>query len=75
MKKAGAHAVLVLAHLGNDCNISNTYGKWTKDTKQADCGVPNDEATKLISDLPEGTIDGLLQGHRHKFAHHFIKGN
>ena len=28
----------------------------------------------MINELPEGTIDGLLQGHRHKFAHHFIKG-
>lgn len=74
LRKAGANAVLVVGHLGNDCNISNAYGKWTKDSKQPDCGVPNDEATKLINDLPEGTIDGLLQGHRHKFAHHFIKG-
>lgn len=74
LRKAGANAVLVVGHLGNDCNISNAYGKWTKDTKQPDCGVPTDESTKLISDLPDGTIDGLLQGHRHKFAHHFIKG-
>ena len=30
--------------------------------------------SKLINDLPEGTIDGVVQGHRHKFSHHFIKG-
>lgn len=34
----------------------------------------NDQATQLIDSLPAGTIDGLLQGHRHKFAHHFRKG-
>lgn len=28
----------------------------------------------LINALPNGTIDGIIQGHRHKFAHHFYKG-
>jgi len=28
--------------------------------------------SKLINDLPVGTIDGVVQGHRHKFSHHFI---
>jgi len=72
LKKGGAHAVLVLAHLGNDCNTSNIYGNWTNSSKQNECRV-NDEATKLIDSLPTGTIDGILQGHRHKFAHHFYK--
>lgn len=74
LRKAGAHSVLVVGHLGNDCNTTNQYGKWTKDTPQEPCGVSDDEATKLIEGLPEGTIDGLIQGHRHKFAHHFING-
>lgn len=42
LKKAGANAVLVVGHLGNDCNISNKYGRWTKDTKQEECGVLDD---------------------------------
>ena len=42
LRKAGADTVLVVAHLGNDCNVTNKYGKWTKDTRQADCGVPDD---------------------------------
>ena len=74
LKKAGADVVLVVGHLGNDCNTTNKYGKWTEATHQPDCGVQNDEATKLINELPEGTIDGLLQGHRHKFAHHYVRG-
>lgn len=73
LKKAGADAVLIVAHLGNDCNVTNKYGRWTKDTKQEPCGV-QDEATMLINALPNGTIDGIIQGHRHKFAHHFYKG-
>jgi UDP-2,3-diacylglucosamine pyrophosphatase LpxH len=63
----------VLGHLGNDCSIGNKYGNWTKDTRQPECGI-DDEATKLINALPTGTIDGIIQGHRHKFAHHFLKG-
>lgn len=74
LKKAGANAVLILGHVGNDCTIGNKYGKWTKSTEQPPCGIDNDEITKLIHDLPDGTIDGVIQGHRHKFAHHFIKG-
>jgi hypothetical protein len=43
------------------------------DTKQEECGV-QDEISKLIDSLPDGSVDGVLQGHRHKFAHHFYKG-
>ena len=74
LKKAKADAVLILAHVGNDCNITNKYGFWTKDTIQEPCGVDSDEITLLINALPTGTIDGVIQGHRHKFAHHYIKG-
>jgi hypothetical protein len=28
----------------------------------------------LLKALPTGTIDGVVQGHRHKFSHHFIQG-
>lgn len=28
----------------------------------------------LIKSLPAGTIDGVVQGHRHTFSHHFIAG-
>lgn len=34
LKKARADAVLLVAHVGNDCTIGNKYGNWTKDTKQ-----------------------------------------
>lgn len=29
--------------------------------------------TKLIDSLPKGTINGVVQGHRHKMAHHYRK--
>ena len=28
--------------------------------------------TELLKSLPEGTVDGVVQGHRHRFVHHFI---
>jgi hypothetical protein len=28
----------------------------------------------LIDSLPEGTIDGVVQGHRHNIAHYYHKG-
>ena len=39
LKKEGADVVLVVGHLGNDCNVTNKYGKWTEATHQPDCGV------------------------------------
>ena len=38
-----------------------------------DCS-PDDEISQLIDSLPEGTVDGIVQGHRHKIVHHFRKG-
>lgn len=29
--------------------------------------------TGFIDQLPEGTIDGILTGHRHEFVHHWHK--
>jgi hypothetical protein len=26
----------------------------------------------MLNELPKGTLDGILQGHRHVFSHHFI---
>lgn len=28
----------------------------------------------LVKALPAGTVDGIVQGHRHKFSHTFIQG-
>lgn len=74
LRKYGAHAVLIVSHVGNNCNANNTYGIWTIESKQSSTCVPEDEMTKLISSLPKGTIDGVVQGHRHRFSHHFIEG-
>jgi hypothetical protein len=28
----------------------------------------------LLKSIPVGTINGVVQGHRHKFSHHWIQG-
>lgn len=28
----------------------------------------------LLKSLPEGTVDGVVQGHRHRIAHHYVSG-
>ena len=65
--------MLILGHLGNACTVNNTYGNWSEKTPQPECGS-HDESSMLIDALPKGTIDGIIQGHRHKFAHHYHKG-
>lgn len=74
LRKNGANAVLIVSHVGNGCLVDFKYGIWTKDTKQTGC-PDDDEISVLIDSLPEGTIDGIVQGHRHKIVHHFRKGN
>jgi hypothetical protein len=65
---------LLLSHVGNSCNANETYGLWDEFTEQESTCSSTDEISKLLEALPTGTIDGVVQGHRHKFSHHFIKG-
>ena len=63
-----------MSHVGNDCNADNTYGVWKPETYQSSSCLKDDEISQLLDQIPVGTIDGIIQGHRHKFSHHFIKG-
>jgi hypothetical protein len=73
LKAKGAHAVLLVTHIGDECPLNLTYGIWTAQTQQNSCQI-GDEMSKLLDSLPNGTVDGVLQGHRHVIAHHFRKG-
>ena len=65
---------MIVSHVGNACNADNTYGIWDSTSFQKSTCDEKDEISFLINELPVGTIDGVVQGHRHKFSHHFIKG-
>jgi 5'-nucleotidase len=71
LRAAGADIVIVLAHFGNKCTANRTYDVRTSETKQDSC--ESDEVITFIDRLPEGTIDGILCGHRHQFVHHWYK--
>lgn len=71
MKSQGANAVIIVSHVGNDCPQNSTYDLRTNETEQPPCQP--DEITALIDSLPEGTIDGVVQGHRHRWVHHWYK--
>lgn len=66
--------MIILSHVGNDCNTNNTFGIWDEETAQTSTCSEKDEISLLIKALPTGTINGVIQGHRHKFSHHFIQG-
>lgn len=71
LKRNGANAVLILSHVGDACPLNLTYGIWTNSTSQPQC--PDDEMSNLINSLPEGTVHGVVQGHRHSAVHQYRK--
>ena len=73
LRKKGANAVILVGHVGNQCSNDFTYGIWKKNTQQNPC-AEKDEMTELIKSLPKGTIQGVVQGHRHTVSHVFIDG-
>lgn len=73
LRKAGANAVLITSHVGNQCSAGFDYGIWNASSIQPEC-ADDDEMTELLQALPTGTIQGVVQGHRHTVSHVFIKG-
>ena len=50
LRAQGAHAVLIVSHVGNGCPQNSTYDVRTNETKQGECEP--DEITKLIDSIP-----------------------
>lgn len=73
LRANGAHAVLVMAHEGNSCpGQSLDMSFWRKTSNQTDC--PDGPMTHILDLLPAGTIDAVVQGHRHETVHTFKNG-
>lgn len=72
LREKGAHVVILVSHMGNDCSSDNTYGWWYESSIQVNTCSKTDEMSKLLASLPTGTLDAVVQGHRHVFSHHFI---
>jgi hypothetical protein len=53
-----------MAHEGNSCpGQSMTYSLWKSTTPQTPC--PDGPITTLLDSIPAGTIDAVVQGHKH----------
>lgn len=64
LRSSGANIVVILSHEGNDCpGQSWNMSTWKNSTAQTAC--PDGPITDTIAKLPAGTIDAVVQGHRH----------
>ena len=78
LRKEGANAVIVIAHIGLNCKedgnkIKLEYKLRDINTKQGNC-KETDEAYILLNKLKPGTIDLFLGGHKHDTTHNWING-
>ncbi len=75
LRAAGAQVVVLTAHAGLFCSRDNErpYGVWKPTDNQGICN-PNDEMTKLLTELPQGTLDAVVSGHTHSVVHHWVNG-
>jgi len=79
LRKAGADLVILLAHAGTKCapavkgeNLEAVRTHRVTDA-QGKCG-DDEEMTQLLKQVPTGTFDLVVGGHRHMIVHHWING-
>jgi 5'-nucleotidase len=73
LRSNGAHAVVIMAHEGNVCpGQTQDMGIWKKNSSQGPC--PDGPITHILDLLPAGTIDAVVQGHRHTTVHFYHDG-
>lgn len=76
LKAQGAHAIIVIGHIGLYCRYDKdeeklAYKLRDSSTSQKGCRE-TDEAYKLLNNLEPGVIDLFLAGHRHDVTHHWV---
>ena len=78
LKKRGVNAIIVIGHVGLNCNndsdkIKLEYKLRDRYLTQGTCRE-TDEAFILLNKLKNDTIDLFLGGHKHDVAHNWING-
>ena len=78
LKARGANAIIVIGHLGLECNNDKNKEKLSyklrdNHTYQETCRE-TDEAYILLNNLEDGVIDLFLAGHKHDVTHHWVGG-
>lgn len=77
LRTRGAHAIVVLAHVGLKCptgRLTGAYSVFKEGEEGTECGGRSDEMITLLNDLPAGTVDAVVSGHSHTVVHHWING-
>lgn len=73
LRSSGVDIVVILSHEGNECpGQSWNLSIWKNSTAQTPC--PSGPITDLLEKLPTGTIDAVVQGHRHQIVHFYKNG-
>jgi 5'-nucleotidase len=76
LRSQGASAVLMTSHAGTVCQKTDELRDWTllsRDSKQGECR-PQEEMSRVFSQLKPGTLDGAVLGHTHQVVHHWVHG-
>jgi len=67
LRARGALAIVVIGHLGGRCDDAS------RPNDLSTCEA-NSELFRLLRDLPPGTIDVMVGGHRHESVAHWVQG-
>ena len=77
LKQQGVDIVLLVAHVGVVCKTGNLSDNHhlkirSKATKIETSCSENDELYSFLNQLPPGTLDGVIGGHKHTIVHHWL---
>ena len=77
LRAQGANAIMLNCHVGLYCpgelEAKSILRMRNEREIQGKCNS-EDELYKLLHNLPQGTIDGVVSGHTHDIVHHWING-
>lgn len=74
LRAQGAQIVVLVAHVGMFCQIGRASSAHSIRKPHDPLGVCNetDELMRLLSKIPEGTVDAVISGHTHQITHHWV---
>jgi len=67
LRAAGASLVVVVAHAGSHCE------KFSDPNDLSSCDMSG-EIMRVATDIPEGLVDHIIGGHKHRGIAHFVNG-
>jgi 2',3'-cyclic-nucleotide 2'-phosphodiesterase (5'-nucleotidase family) len=82
LRNQGAHAVLVLSHVGMNCKpdhftenqVNELYELKLRYSSYSADGRCTGEIMNMLNEIDPNIIDGVIAGHIHDSVHHFVNG-